>query len=301
MKRRVGKSLLLITLAVLLSGGEAFAQRGGVFVVPPPQELQGIGKTRAEFMVLLEQYPPKLLEVLQTDHSLLSNESYLAPYSELRGFLQRHPEIIRDPDYFLGSKNRESELQELRERVNESYRRQYSLVEDILDTLVPLSIFFVVIAALMWIVRSVADHRRWLRVWRAQSEVHSKLMDRMTNNEELLAYLQSPAGKRYFESAVMPVDPGPRPSNVPAGRIMWSVQVGLVLLLGGLALQLVKGDSQLSPDDVSALRILSVLGIGLGISFVAGAFTSYMISAKLGLLEQPVRRPPSNVEPPMST
>ena len=291
MKATARTSLLFITIAVLLTSVEAFGQRGGQVEGQP----QGIEKTRGELHAIFEQYPPKLVEVLRMDHSLLSNESYLAPYPDLRTFLQKHPEILRDPDYFVG--NSSNELQDLRNQLERNFRRQDSAVERIVDVVFPLSLLLMAIMVLMWLVRSVSDHRRWLRVWRAQSEAHSKLMDRLTTNEQMLAYLQSPAGKKFFESSSMPVDFGPRPS-VPAGRIIWSVQVGLVLALGGIALQLVKGDPQLSPDDISGIHILSVLAIGLGISFIVGAATSYMISAKLGLLEQPVRRQPTSVEPP---
>ena len=291
MKATARTSLLFITIAVLLPSVEAFGQRGGQVEGQP----QGIEKTRGELHAIFEQYPPKLVEVLRMDHSLLSNESYLAPYPDLRTFLQKHPEILRDPDYFVG--NSSNELQDLRNQLERNFRRQDSAVERIVDVVFPLSLLLMAIMVLMWLVRSVSDHRRWLRVWRAQSEAHSKLMDRLTTNEQMLAYLQSPAGKKFFESSSMPVDFGPRPS-VPAGRIIWSVQVGLVLALGGIALQLVKGDPQLSPDDISGIHILSVLAIGLGISFIVGAATSYMISAKLGLLEQPVRRLPTSVEPP---
>ena len=291
MKATARTSLLFITIAVLLPGVEAFGQRGGQVEEQP----QGIDRTRGELQSILEGYPPKLGEVLRMDHSLLSNESYLSPYPDLRTFLQKHPEVLRDPDYFVG--NSSNELQDLRNQLERNFRRQDSAVERIVDVVFPLSLLLMAIMVLMWLVRSVSDHRRWLRVWRAQSEAHSKLMDRLTTNEQMLAYLQSPAGKKFFESSSMPVDFGPRPS-VPAGRIIWSVQVGLVLALGGIALQLVKGDPQLSPGDISGIHILSVLAIGLGISFIVGAATSYMISAKLGLLEQPVRRQPSSVEPP---
>ena len=50
------------------------------------------------------------------------------------------------------------------------------------------------ISVLVWLVRAVIQHRRWLKSSQVQADVHSKLMDRMTTNEELLAYIQSPAG-----------------------------------------------------------------------------------------------------------
>jgi hypothetical protein len=232
------------------------------------------------------------------DHSLLSNENYIAPYPELRQFLQQHPEILRDPDFFVG--NSSTEMEQMRRNLEAAYRRNSSAFEEFFRAVVPLSIFFTAVGVLMWIVRGVADHRRWLRVWRAQSEAHSKLMDRMTNNEDMLAYLQTPAGKRFFESSSMPVDfTPPARTSLPAGRILWSVQAGLVLLLGGLSFQFVYIEG-LQPEEMGFMNLISWVGIGLGISFILGAVASYMISAKLGLLETP-RRPPSNIEPPAST
>ena len=295
MNLAIRKSLALLVLAVLLTGSDALAQQ--VFI--ERGEIQGVARTRAEFWALLKQYPPKLGQVLRTEHSLLSNETYLAPYPALREYLKSHPEILRDPDYFVG--NATNEVEELRERLQQQARLNYSPLGEIFEALVIFSVFLAAIAVLMWIVRSVGDHRRWLRVWRAQADAHSKLMDRMTTNEELLAYLQTPAGRRFFESASMPVDFGPTRQSVPAGRIMWSVQLGLLLLVGGFALQLAKMDQQLSAGDISAMNVMSIVAMGLGISFILGAGTSYMISAKLGLLEQPVRRPPSNVDTPTST
>ena len=156
--------------------------------------------------MLLRQYPPRLGEVLKLDPSLLSNEGYLAPYPEIRTYLQRHPEIVRDPGYFLG--NVSSELEELKRRANEAELsaryRERSVAENVLNTLIPITIFFAVIGILGWGIRRLQEHRQWLRVWRTQSEAHSKLMDRMTSNEDMLAYLNTPAGKRFFESSWMP-------------------------------------------------------------------------------------------------
>jgi len=297
MQLKIRRSLFLILFTALLVGAEAFGQQI-IEIDGGPEGKQGVNRTKAELYLLLQKYPPRLGEVLRMDHSLLSNESYLSPYPELRTFLQQHPEVLRDPDFFVG--NNSTEIAQLQERLNESYRRHDSPLEDVLDTLVPLSIFFAVVAVLMWIVRTVSDHRRWLRVWRAQAEAHSKLLDRMTTNEDMLAYLQTPAGKRFFESSAMPVEVAPARMNVPTGRILWSVQVGLLLLLGGISIQFVRMEG-LQPGELAAMNLLSVVGIGLGISFILGAAASYMISAKLGLLEEPVRRPPSNIEPPTST
>lgn len=292
---------ILVTLTASLAGTVVLGQDVKVF----SEDNEKVGRTREELWGLLRQYPPRLGEVLKLDPSLLSNEGYLAPYPEIRTYLQRHPEIGRDPGYFLG--NVSSELEELKRRANEAELsaryRDRSATETVLDTLIPFTVFFAVIGILGWSIRRLQEHRQWLRVWRTQSEAHSKLMDRMTTNEDMLAYLNTPAGKRFFESSWMPVEPAPVRPSVPVSRIIWSVQAGLLLLLGGISLRFVYGDAALQPEDLVTLNIFSVVAIGLGVSFIIGAAASFMISARLGLIEPPApaRRPPSIVEPPPST
>jgi hypothetical protein len=291
---------ILVTLAVSLAGTVALGQQNF------GEDNEKVGRTREELWMLLRQYPPRLGEVLKLDPSLLSNEGYLSPYPEIRAFLGRHPEVVRDPGYFFG--NISSELEELRRRASEAelsarYRTR-SATENVLNTLIPFAIFFAVIGILGWLIRRFQEHRQWLRVWRTQSEAHSKLMDRMTTNEDMLAYLNTPAGKRFFESSWMPpVESAPVRPSVPVSRIIWSVQAGLLLLLGGISLRFVYGDAALGPEDLVTLNIFSVVAIGLGVSFILGAAASFMISARLGLIEPPApaRRPPSIVEPPPST
>jgi hypothetical protein len=62
-----------------------------------------------------------------------------------------------------------------------------------------------------------------------QAEVHTKLMERMTTNEELLAYVQSPAGRRFLEAAPLRPEPTGRSFSAPVGSIIWSLMAGVVL------------------------------------------------------------------------
>ena len=77
------------------------------------------------------------------------------------------------------------------------------------------------VSVLVWVIRTVVDHRRWLRQSRVQVEVHSKILDRMASNEDLLAYAKTPAGSRFLESG--PIDLGSAPRrhavrDVSSGR-----------------------------------------------------------------------------------
>ena len=57
-------------------------------------------------------------------------------------------------------------------------------------------------------------------------------MDRFTANEDLLAYMQTPAAQRFLESAPLSLEAPSRPVGAPLSRILWSVQVGVVLGAG---------------------------------------------------------------------
>ena len=52
------------------------------------------------------------------------------------------------------------------------------------------------IGTFAWLVRSAIDYRRWLRAMKIQTEAHTKIVDRLASNEDLLAYMQSAAGQR---------------------------------------------------------------------------------------------------------
>lgn len=71
--------------------------------------------------------------------------------------------------------------------------------------------------------------------------------------------------------------------GAPLGRILLSVQAGVVLIAGGIGFEAVSE----RVNDLSAqpIHALGVLGIALGVGFLASAAISFGISYKLGLIE----------------
>jgi hypothetical protein len=136
-----------------------------------------------------------------------------------------------------------------------------------------------------WLAHLIVDHRRWLRATKTQTEAHSKIFDRLTSNEELLAYIQTPAARNFLESAPIPLQAGPRAIAAPIGRILWSVQAGVVLAALGAGLWLVKNNviAELS----GPLNLIAVITISLGVGFALSSAIAYIVSQRLGLLEPP--------------
>jgi hypothetical protein len=137
----------------------------------------------------------------------------------------------------------------------------------------------------IWVVRSIIDHRRWLRLSRVQAEVHTKLLDRLTTNEDLLTYIQSPAGRRFLESAPISMEQEPRAAAAPVGRIIWSLQAGLVLAALGAGFWFVQ--QNVSAEAAEGFFIIGVLALSLGVGFTASALLAYVVSTRLGLVPKP--------------
>jgi hypothetical protein len=238
----------------------------------------GAGETRNQLQRLLRQYPPAVGEVLQRDPSLMTRPDYLSPYPALVAFLAQHPEIARNPSFFLGSFN-------YHER--DPRDRPLEMLQILLASIAGAGVFVAIVSLLVWLIRSVIDHRRWLRLSRVQTEVHTKLMDRLATNEELLAYIQSPAGRRFLESAPIALDGEPRPTGAPVSRILWSLQAGIVLVALGVGFWFARAN--VFPEVAEGFYVLGVIAMALGAGFAVSAVASYFISTRLGLFS-PSRR-----------
>jgi len=240
-------------------------------------------ETRKQWYALLRQAPPALGKVLKLDPTLLANQNYLSPYPALAAFVAGHPEIARDPRYFFEDVYIGTEYQPPDPK-EEEIRMWHSLIDGFAIFLV----FLVITGAIIWLIRALIEHRRWLRASKMQVELHTRLFDKFTKSEELLAYVQSPAGRRFFDSAPQAVDLGPRDVGMPVRRILWAAQVGLVLAAGGCGLLIVAGRAvEQMRQPLSGLGIVIVF---LGFGFIVSAVASFVLARRMGVLAD--RRPP---------
>jgi hypothetical protein len=237
--------------------------------------------TRREFMELLRKHPPSVARVLKLDPSLMENENYLAPYPEVRAFLAQHPEIPLNASYYL---------REVRPGTEEGWAEpgteRLRILEGLLMSFGALIMFVAALGAIVWFARTVIEQRRWNRLSRIQAEVHTKLMDRFAANDELLTYVQTPSARRFLEAGPSPLQEE-RSIGAPFARILWSVQLGVVLTVAGMGVMVARG----TVGEFEVQQFLMVIGmllIAVGLGFVLSAGAAYGISRKLGLLDRPV-------------
>jgi hypothetical protein len=245
--------------------------------VQPPQIVsdQNAERTREQLRETLDHYPPTLRQVLRLDPSLLSKSDYLALYPALATFLAQHPEVAHNPTYFIGGP----------QFTNEGTSANARAVEGIITDLSVMSFFITAILVIAWIARSVLEHKRWQQAMKTQTEAHVKLVDRLTSNEDLLAYIQSGPGQRFLTAAPMlpTIDSSTRAVGAPIGRILWSMQTGIVVGVAGVGLWIAKNNVIFEVSQ--PLIVLGILAMAVGLGFVLSSLVSYALSRQLGLLQ----------------
>lgn len=296
--RRVPRTVAVVFLSFLSTAAVVPASAGQAAQAPPrgpagraapadaqqmvPRTVQVVPseidarQTAERLHQILEQHPPSLREVFRLDPTLLDNPDYLAPYPQLAAFLAQHPEIARNPSFFVGDADRRGW-----ER-NDPRVEAVRVWSNAMEALAVLGGMLIFVLTLAWLVRTALDYRRWSRLSKVQVDVHTKLLDRFTSNEDLLAYMQTPAGRRFLESAPIAVDAAPRAVGAPLSRILWSVQAGAVMACLGFGLLFVS--RRVIEEASQPLFALGVVGVAIGIGFVLSAVVSYLLSRRLNLL-----------------
>ena len=147
------------------------------------------------------------------------------------------------------------------------------------DEVVLMPIFFTLIGFVIWTIFSTI--RRY-KITKLQAELQTKLLEKFGSGQELLAYVQSDAGKRFLESLSME-------QRTPYGRILGAAQASVVLILLAIALLFLRG--RVSGAEEGFL-VFGTIILSLGLGFGLSAALSYYVSKSFGLLiERAEHRP----------
>jgi hypothetical protein len=212
----------------------------------------------------------------------MRNDDYLATYPDVKEFLGEHPEVLQNAAYYF----------EPIQFPGEDWRRatpEQELVAGTLAGLGGFAAFAIFLSTIVWMIRTALDQRRWSRLSKIQAEVHSKLMDRFSSNVELITYVQTPSGRRFLESGPSPLQEAAPAMAAPFARIIWSVQIGAVLLVAGVGLMLLGQNRTMVPEVSAIFFVISCLATALGAGFVVSAVAAYFLSRRLGLLDRPAQ------------
>ena len=279
--------LMALAVAMAVPGAmqaQAPAQNQTAAVSESPQDL---GATQQKLMQLL-RVSPTLAEVVSSDPSLLADQQYVAKSNpELATFLQEHPEIGRNPSFWLFS-----ELRSPQQKYYDVLEQKRGFVpardargggfDHVMSNVAPMIVMIVLLCALAWIIRTLTESRRWTKVFTLQSEVHGKLIDRFASNQELLGYMETDAGRRFLEAAPIVTQPDSRRMPNLVSRMMATLQVGLVLMLLGTGLVMLKN---VVGDAGTTMLVLGVVALMPGIGLIMSAGILWLLGKRLNLVE----------------
>jgi hypothetical protein len=275
-------SLTWPVMAAQRAPGAAAPARPAPAATAQPQSIipndPGADQTRDQLERILQRYPPQVGRVLKLDPSLIDNPGYLASYPMLAAFIGQHPQIAHNPGYFLDNINTATEY-----FADPKWRERQEML-GVLAGLAAFIAFLVVVGVVVWLIRMVVTSRRWNKLSKVQYDVHSKLLERFTTNEDLLAYMQTPGGRRFLEAAPLRLPDEPRSMSAPLTRILWSIQAGIILLVTGIGFLIVSANFA-NEEPVMFFLVIGVITLALGGGFIISAIAAYGVSRKLGLLD----------------
>jgi hypothetical protein len=245
--------------------------------------------TQKELIRLLK-LSPTLTTVVAHDPSLLADQAYVSRNNpQLADFLTAHPEVARNPEFYLfthvhaddGSPDQALEREVWPGLVprNDSWS-----ANDVIQPISLMLAFACFLAALVWLVRQFLENRRWGRIFKLQSEVHGRLIDKFGSNQELSGYMETEAGKRFLEAAPIPVafEQNQHMPNAIA-RVLTPLQIGVVLVLLGVGFFMLR---HVRTEMYEPMLVLGTVALMPGLGFIISAGIAWFLAARLGLIPE---------------
>lgn len=130
--------------------------------------------------------------------------------------------------------------------------------------------------AAAWVIGKIIGAFRHRAELSAQADLHNRLLEKFASAEEFTVYLKSADGRGFFEN--MAVE-----SAAPLGKILNSIKAGTILtLLGGgfFLTRHVIGTA----DSYSAMIILAMVLLTVGIGFLVSSAISYRLAKSWGII-----------------
>jgi hypothetical protein len=280
-------ALLLATQPIAVAAQAAPPKPPQPAVNAAPESQDELEATQEQLLKLLRT-SPTLTTVIAHDPSLLSNMDYVNKNNpQLGQFLVQHPDIARNPEYYLFTNldlrgGRRYQALERAVWPDMGPPPQNSGPERVIEPIAALGAFACFLGTLAWLIRQLLENRRWSRIFKLQSDVHARLIEKFGTTQELAAYMETEAGRRFLEAAPIPIgiENDQRMPNAVA-RVLTPLQIGVVLVLLGVGFFLLRN---IHADIHIPMLILGTIALMPGIGFILSAGITWLLAGRLGLI-----------------
>jgi len=126
-----------------------------------------------------------------------------------------------------------------------------------------------------WAFKTGLDFFHKQRLVKLHYALQDKLLEKLGNSPEAIEYLHSDAGEKMFALAT-------KERTNPYGRILTALQTGAVISLLGIGFIFLR--NQVPADGAEAFMVIGVLGLCLGLGFLASSAAAFFFSKQWGLI-----------------
>ncbi len=132
--------------------------------------------------------------------------------------------------------------------------------------------FFTVMA---WAFKTALEFLHKQRLVKLHYALQDKLLEKLGSSPEAIEYLHSDAGEKMFALVA-------KERTNPFARILTAMQTGAVVSLLGLGFIFLR--NQVPVEGAEAFMVVGVLGLCLGLGFLASSAAAYFFSRQWGLI-----------------
>jgi hypothetical protein len=126
-----------------------------------------------------------------------------------------------------------------------------------------------------WTFKAGLDFFHKQRLIKLHYALQDKLLEKLGNSPEAIEYLHSDAGEKMFALAT-------KERTNPYARILTALQAGAVISLLGIGFIFLRG--MVTQDAAEAFTVVGVLGLCLGLGFLASSAAAFALSKQWGLI-----------------
>jgi hypothetical protein len=126
-----------------------------------------------------------------------------------------------------------------------------------------------------WAFKLGLDFFHKQRLIKLHYALQDKLLEKLGSSPEAIEYLHSDAGEKMFALAT-------KERTNPYARILTALQSGAVISLLGIGFIFLR--NQVPQEGADAFMVIGVLGLCLGLGFLASAAAAFFFSKQWGLI-----------------